>query len=180
MSGQYLIVPIERKKASTVHLREALELVARENGYKTKITKFLKEKLGCSSNSVKHMLKTLPGRNTDNWDLVKYPTKDAYKDAIRKLDITKYAKVVNLIVSEYIKATASTEKESYTNMLRDNLKEQGINPQTYQRALCHDSIKGLEIVTFDPITANRINNISNAKHIADGILNDLLQKEVII
>jgi len=164
--NKYLIIPVDPELGNCdQHLRIALEKIAKKNGYSNG-KKYLEKVLGCSGNSVKNMIEAPPSLRTFDWNRAEFRTKDAYVFT-RKLDIEKFADVVNLITSEYAQIASKEERE-------DLLKDMSTfhNP-TYQMALFYKSISGLQTIVSDPKTANRVNRIENAKDIAEKIINAL-------
>ena len=173
--NKYFRIPINQELGgSDLALSDAMNEVARAKGYRN-AKSYLKAVLGCSGNSVKNMIRAKPSTRTESWSLDEHPTKDAYS-YIRKLDREKYAKVVNLIISEYIKIISKSKR----NSLLESLKIYKITSESYQWALCYKSIDGLKTAIFDPGTSIRINNTEVAKNIAECSYNELFKEENII
>jgi len=164
-----LKIPIDQElnKSDDFNLLEALEAVAKVKGYK-KGRRFLKKELGCSGNSVKNMMRTETYPWTYYWDINEYRTKDAYR-CVRRIDKEKYAEMINLIVSEYVKIATIDQR----NKLLEYLNNYNIPNPSYQMALCYRSIKGLRKIVSDQETANRVNKIIDAQDIANIYINAL-------
>lgn len=174
-SKKYLFVPINHDLGGCdLFLSRVMEDVAKSKGYK-KGKHYLKKVLGCSSTSVKNMIRATPSSKSSNWNLDDYKTRDAYS-YIRKFDIKKYAEAMNLLISEYMKIASNAQKQE----LIDYLNRYNANPLCYQKALCYKSIDGLNTAVSDSTTANRINRIDDADTIASEILESLLQKKDLI
>lgn len=173
--NKYLIIPINQELGgSDLFLSDAMDSVAKAKGYRN-VKSYLKAVLNCTGNSVKKMIRAKPSARSSGWDIEDYPTRDAYC-YIRKLDMKKYAKVINLIISEYTQIVLRSRRES----LLESLKTYKVTPESYQRVLCYKSIDGLKTAIFDPTTSNRINKTEDAQNIAKRIYDELLNKEDII
>ena len=171
-SKKYFIVPINHNLGSSdLFLLKAMEAVAKSKGYRNGKS-YLKSVLGCSGTSVKNMTRSKEYRKSVEWDMDEYVTKDAYV-YIRKLDIDKYAKAIDLVIAEYAKIASKSEREDLLEYTRKYRTQ-----SSYQRALCYKSIDGLEVAIADSITSNRINKVTNANATAGDIRNALLGKEV--
>jgi len=170
---KYLLIPFNQElNICDFYLKNAMDFVANSKGYKNHKF-YIRKEFGCSGNSIKKMTEHILYPLALFLDQRNFPTKDSYR-YIKKVDINNYSKIINTVISEYVKIAPPHER----NTLREYIEKWNLNPESYQQVFCHPVFWGFTLVEMDEETANKINRINNASSVYKTIIDELTKSEV--
>jgi len=150
-----------------LELENAMDIIARQKGYKNR--KFwLKKEFGCSGHEVKLMTRRELNPGAVSLDPNKHPLKDAYR-FVRKINVTRYPKVIAAVVKEFTKMASLSKKED----LLKHIKDWDLYPPTYEQVFCHPIFKGFKTVERDEPIADYINRHNNTRIAYESLIKEL-------
>lgn len=170
---KYLSIPHNFNDVpSDYNLKTIMEEIAFINGrQKAKI--YFSKKLGCPRNVIKSAIKSVPCPRAIRLNIDAYPSKDSYS-YIKKINIEFYSRILKLIIDEFPKVRT----DILVSQLIESVRELKKDIYTYLDVFGYQSKESLDRMTYDILTANKINRIDNCMEIVNQLLIQLNEIEI--